>query len=690
MQEPPTISTIVKHTHFDDLWPCRNNAGLSVARSLSQNEARRQESSVNVPPHPEMPESSTNSSSPISADAEIDALRAIVEGTAQATGAEFFNALVRHLAQAIDAQYAFVAEFAGAKTRVRSLAFWAQNQIAPNIEFDLDGTPCQDVLAGSTCHYPAGVAEKFPRDKPLGEMSIESYLGVPLRDSDGEVLGHLAVFDERPMPAEPRRLFIFRIFAARAAAELNRLRMEQMLKESERQYRHLFDEAPIAYVYETTETEFITVNQAGMKLLGLKPEDVPGTFGMSLVAATPENRERLDAVFADIKQGKERGLFQLELRRKNDGQPVWVQFWSRPDPDGKHTRTVIIDITDLVMAQRAREQLQQQNAYLQEEIKATLNFDEIVGRSPALAAVLEHVRAVGPTDASVLVTGETGTGKELVARAVHSSSRRKDKPLIKVNCAALPAGLVESELFGHEKGAFTGAISRRTGRFELADGGTIFLDEIGELPLDMQAKLLRVLQEGEIDRIGGKAPVEVNVRVIAATNRDLAQSVRDKTFREDLFYRLNVFPIRLPALRERRTDIPLLAHYFADRITMQLGKSISGFDPATLDRLTAYAWPGNIRELENTIERAVILCVGRTLEVPAEMLPAQAAPLASATSDSTDLESVERSHIISALQKTSWVIDGPRGAAQILGLHPNTLRSRLKKLGISRPAHELS
>ena len=422
-----------------------------------------------------------------------------------------------------------------------------------------------------------------------------------------------------------------------------------MLKESEQRYRNLFDEAPIAYVYETTETEFITVNQAGMKLLGLKPEDVPGTFGMSLVAATPENRERLDAVFADIKQGKERGLFQLELRRKDDGQPVWVQFWSRPEPDGKHTRTMIIDITDLVMAQREREKLQQQNAYLQEEIKATLNFDEIVGRSPALAAVLEHVRAVGPTDASVLVTGETGTGKELIARAVHSASRRKDKPLIKVNCAALPAGLVESELFGHEKGAFTGAISRRTGRFELADGGTIFLDEIGELPLEMQAKLLRVLQEGEIDRIGGKSPVEVDVRVIAATNRDLAQAVKDKTFREDLFYRLNVFPIRLPALRERRTDIPLLAHYFADRIAMQLGKPIDGFDPATLDRLTAYAWPGNIRELENIIERAVILCVGRTLEVPAEMLPPPPQRRQSHPADSTNLEAVERSHILSAL-----------------------------------------
>jgi PAS domain S-box-containing protein len=306
------------------------------------------------------------------------------------------------------------------------------------------------------------------------------------------------VFDERAMPPEPKRLFIFRIFAARAAAELNRLRMEQMLKSSEQRYRDLFDEAPIPYVYEDTDTRFVSVNQAGMKLLGLKPEDVPGTVGMSLVASTEKNREQLDAAFKEIRQGKESGLLELELRRKDNDEPVWVQFWSRPEPDGKHTRTMIIDITARVLAEREKARLQQQNAYLQEEIKATLNFDEIVGRSPALSAVLEHVRAVGLTDATVLITGETGTGKELIARAIHSASRRKDKPLIKLNC--------------HEKGAFTGAIARRVGRFELADGGTIFLDEIGELPLEMQAKLLRVLQEGEFDRIGGKVRVRADVR----------------------------------------------------------------------------------------------------------------------------------------------------------------------------------
>lgn len=523
--------------------------------------------------------------------AEIAALRAIVEGTADETGDKFFQALVEHLAAALGVSYAFVSEFRGqastsiAQQHVRTLAYWAKGRIIENIEFELDGTPCQDVIAGQMCHYPSGVQQRFPRDLGLVKLMTESYLGVPLMDAVGRVLGHLAVFDDRPMPPEPRTLFIFKIFAARAAAELNRLRMEQMLQESEQRYRDLFEEAPIAYVYEDTETRFVSVNRAGMKLLGLLPEDVPGTVGWSLVAKNEQNEAQLAAAFKEIQQGKERGLVELELRRKDDGRPIWVQFWSRPEPDGKHTRTMLIDITDRVLAEREKARLLQQNAYLQEEIKATLNFDEIVGRSPALAAVLEHVRAVGPTDASVLLTGETGTGKELVARAIHSVSRRKDKPLIKVNCAALPAGLVESELFGHEKGAFTGAISRRVGRFELADGGTVFLDEIGELPLEMQAKLLRVLQEGEIDRIGGKGPTEVDVRVIAATNRDLAQAVRDKSFREDLFYRLNVFPIRLPALRERQEDIALLASYFAMRFANRLGKPIDGISAETLSTL---------------------------------------------------------------------------------------------------------
>ena len=347
----------------------------------------------------------------------IDALREIVEATAESTGEEFFQSLVEHLATAIQVQYAFVAEFAQAPKRVRTLAYWTKDRIAGNIEFNLAGTPCEEVIAGALCHHPTGVQERFPQDAGLIDLGIQSYLGVPLVDSEGQVLGHLAVFDDRPMPLQPKKLLIFRIFASRAAAELNRLRMEQLLKESEKRYRDLFDEAPIPYVFEDTQTRFVRANRAAMKLLGLRAEDVPGTVGLSLVASTPDNQKRLRAAFEDIRRGKESELVELELRRKDDGRPVWVQFWSRPEPDGKHTRTMIIDITDRVLAERERARLQQQNLYLQEEINASRDFQEIVGRTPALAAVLENVRRVAPTDASVLITGQTGTGKGNLAQS---------------------------------------------------------------------------------------------------------------------------------------------------------------------------------------------------------------------------------------------------------------------------------
>jgi formate hydrogenlyase transcriptional activator len=647
----------------------------------------------------------TTVDAPPSAVDETTALRMLAEGTARATGADFFRALVGNLAAAIDVRYAFVAEFTSDRSRVRTLAYWKVDRIVDNVEYSLGGTPCEDVVRGGLCHHPQDVGRLFPLDPPLAAMGIESYLGVPLVDPEGNVLGHLAVFDERPMPVRPRRLYLFEIFAARAAAELLRIRLERQIRESEQRFRDLFEEAPIAYVFEDTATRFVHANRAAMELLGLRPEEVAGTIGMSLVAPDQSTQARIHDAFADIQQGKERGLPELELRRKDDGRPVWVRFWSRPEPDGKHTRTMIIDITARVLAEREKARLHQENLYLREEIKASSNFEEIVGRSTSLTAVLDQVRAVGPTEASVLIQGETGTGKELVARAVHSISRRRDKPLINVNCAALPAGLIESELFGHEKGAFTGAISRRIGRFELADGGTIFLDEIGELPLEMQAKLLRVLQEREIDRIGGPKPVRVDVRVIAASNRDLAKMAAEKAFRDDLYYRLNVFPILLPPLRERIDDIPLLAFYYLERFAARLGKSIQGIEPDTLRRLASYGWPGNIRELENIIERAVILCRGDRLEVaPAHLAGPLAGPLTepasilradaavgvvaapeAAPAAARSLEEVERRHILAVLAQTNWRIEGEQGAARILELPANTLRSRLKKLGIDRP-----
>jgi len=313
----------------------------------------------------------------------------------------------------------------------------------------------------------------------------------------------------------------------------------------------------------------------------------------------------------------------------------------------------------------------------------THNFEEIVGTSAALKAVLKQVGVVAPTESTVLILGETGTGKELIARAIHAASSRSRRPFVKLNCVAIPTGLLESELFGHEKGAFTGAIAQRIGRFELADGGTIFLDEVGDIPLELQTKLLRVLQEREFERLGSTRTLRTDARLIAATNRELRKMVEQRKFRDDLFYRLNVFPIYVPALRERSEDIPLLVNHFAQRFARRMNRTIETIPAETMAVLTRYPWPGNIRELQNLIERAVILSHGPVLQVPLQDLDNRTSPRRDNGKDQT-LEAAERAHILAILKETRWVLGGARGAAVRLGMNRSTLQFRLKKLGIVR------
>ena len=347
-----------------------------------------------------------------------------------------------------------------------------------------------------------------------------------------------------------------------------------------------------------------------------------------------------------------------------------------------------------------KSRLQQENRYLKQEISEAANLGEIIGSSPALQAALRKVAAVAPTDSTVLIHGETGTGKELFARALHAQSTRRDRPMIKLNCSAISAGLVESELFGHVRGAFTGATERRMGRFELADGGTLFLDEVSELPLETQAKLLRVLQEQEFEPVGSSKTVKVDVRVIAATNRELLADVHAGRFRSDLYYRLNVFPVDLPSLRDRPEDIASLAIHFMHRIARKLGKPIDRIAPATLSKLNNYTWPGNIRDLQNTIERAAVLSSGSELSVEWDLAPPASAAGTNGSGDARlpqprvsapigqpeaqSLEVIEREHIIAMLKKTRGVVEGPNGAAQLLDMNPSTVRFRMKKLGISK------
>jgi PAS domain S-box-containing protein len=399
--------------------------------------------------------------------------------------------------------------------------------------------------------------------------------------------------------------------------------------------------------------------------------------------------EHADAL-ADARAGESQAVWlpdPLEARRADGERFAAEASLSRYTLRGRPCHTLILrDLAERLQAQRTIQ-------YLQDELRSARGSDQVLGQSPAMISVLRDIAQVAATDASVLIQGETGTGKELVARAIHEASPRKQKPHVCVNCAAIPANLIESEFFGHERGAFTGATQRRDGRFLLADRGTLFLDEVGELPLDLQVKLLRALQEGEFEPVGGDRTIKVDVRVVAATNRDLAAAVQAGTFRQDLYYRLSVFPIRVPPLRERREDIDLLAQAFAVRAARRCGKRLGPLSAEDLGRLRAYPWPGNVRELENVIERAVITATdGGRLDLDRALPPAPASDDTArrAGSDDTiirtaaEFEQLERANLLRALESARWRIAGPGGAAELLAVNPSTLRSRMKALGIER------
>jgi PAS domain S-box-containing protein len=611
-------------------------------------------------------------------------LHAVAEGTAGEVGEAFFRSLVKNLALALGVQYAFVSEFCEGRTRVRTLAFWEGHHFKDNFDYAIANTPCEKVLAGELYHCVDKVSDQFPRHKQeLDDLAATSYLAIPVLNSSGQVLGHLAVMDTKPMPLDQFDLSIFKIFGTRAGAELERTHLEAILKENEERLSDLFDEAPIAYVNEGLDSKFIRANRTAMRTLGITPDQVEGTYGRNFIPETPDAQSRLKQAFDSIGRGTDTSGVVLELRRKDNGKPLWIQWWSRPHPSGTYTRTMFLDITDRVLLEQEKSRLEAHNLYLREEIKVSHNFEELIGSSASLKKVLSNVERVAPTESTALITGDTGTGKELIARAIHNLSPRKDRPLVKVNCAAIPSGLIESELFGHEKGAFTGALARRIGRFELADRGTLFLDEIGDLPLDLQSKLLRVLQEGEFERVGGAQTIKVNVRVIAATNRDLAKLSESGAYRADLFYRLNVFPIYLPPLREREGDVLPLAQYFMRKYAAAQGKKIERISERALVMLQQYHWPGNIRELEHVIERAVILTDGSELV----MVDWLATPKQDAEDGPpVTLEALEREHIVRVLENTNWRVSGDKGAAAVLGLKPTTLEARMKKLGITRSA----
>jgi PAS domain S-box-containing protein len=630
---------------------------------------------------------------------EEGTLRAVVEGTASATGAEFYRLLAQNLARALDTYGAWVTEYDEARERLRALAFWFGGKWIEDYEYAIAGTPCETAIKEARLvHLPEPVVGLYPgQPQAFRDSGIVSYLGAPLLSSEGKVLGHVAVVDVRPMPADKKLVSLFEIFANRALAEMLRMRLEDDLRERQEKLGRLIDSAMDAIVELDGDMRVTLMNAAAEKVFGETAGRVRGQGAERLLGASATRRLAAYAEELEQRGESERSMWLPDgLAAEPPGRRAFPAeaTLSRFEMRGRPFYTLILrNIDDRLEAERTIRSLSAQTEYLRHEIEADHGFDEIVGTSLALRAALTGVAQVAPTAATVLLTGETGTGKELFARAIHNRSARKGRPLIKVNCAAIPASLIESEFFGHERGAFTGATQRREGRFALADGGTIFLDEIGELPLELQGKLLRVLQEGEFEPVGGSRPRRVDVRVIAATNRDLEREVREGRFREDLFYRLNVFPLRLPPLRERGDDVVLLAEAVARRLAQELGKAVGPLSASDVIALKTYPWPGNARELRNVIERALITSSEGRLRLDAilrgalDSSPETRDPIPGTPDEIlTDarLRQRERENMIAALERTGWRVGGTNGAAELLGVSPSTFKSRMKALAIAR------
>jgi PAS domain S-box-containing protein len=641
-------------------------------------------------------------------------LRDLVDSQASVTAAEELQR--RALRAETDL---LAAEYAVQETRRRYRAFFVNNadalwqvDIDEPIPLDLPLdeivdrfyrsarlSDCNDVYArlkgaaNATQLVGAAIDDLMPRRDPQRFAQMRQILDAGLRGERVELSDHVpdGTETDRIVTATPiiENGCLVQLYGI--SCDITRLRKTELaLRESERSYRTVFDSAQDA-LFLIREEIVVECNPKSEELFGRPRDQIVGRTPYALSPPRqPDGRDSKDAARDYLARAIAGTPQFFEWRHsKGNSAPFDAEVGLNPVPlaNGGLILATVRDITE--RKQRERElrelkaRLENENIQLREVIHVGQEPQALMGESEAMRRVLNDIRTVGPTNATVLILGETGVGKELVARALHQVSQLEDRPLVTVNCAALTGTLIESEFFGHERGAFTGAVARKRGRFELADGGTIFLDEVGDLPLDLQAKLLRVLQYGEFERVGGTETLKVNVRVIAATNRDLEAAVRSGTFRADLYYRLNVFPIEVPPLRKRRSDIPLLIQHCLSKLSRNLGKPLTAVTPRSLDQLMEHDWPGNVRELFHVLERAAIRTRGTVVEVEEVLGAPRQSPEPAVPSPR--LEDVERLHILAMLRETNWVIEGPQGAASRVGLHPNTLRYRMRKLGIERP-----
>ncbi|WP_373495930.1 sigma 54-interacting transcriptional regulator [Aquiflexum sp.] len=622
-------------------------------------------------------------------------IRIIVEHTHSQFGRDYFRVLVRHLSEALEVKGAWVTELLEKEQRLKSYAFWLAGKYVDHYEYDIVNTPCAKVVESRDCLLvPENVVQLFPLDPDLTPLNAVSYMGYPLFDENRKVIGHLAILHDAPLHPTKEQEAVFSLFVQRANAELIRLRTFEALQERKLRLSTLISNMHNA-ILEVDELGFVSMaNPASCQLLGMPMEDLEGSLLFSHFETESSSVLRnilKNAKNPSVKENSVAIRKELNLYNTN-GQtiPVEASFCSYWINSELFLTILIRDFKELRRAEQRIKILEEDSQRI-----GNIASDSILGECPAIQKIKDDIQQVAKSNSTVLLLGESGTGKEVFAKEIHHQSTRKDKPLIIVNCAAIPANLIESEFFGHEKGAFTGALQRREGRFSLADGGTIFLDELGELPLDLQPKLLRVLQEGEFETLGGNRTIKVDVRVIAATNRDLQSMVKEGTFREDLYYRLKVIPIHLPALRKRGKDILLLADLFIKKFSKANSKKIFPINHEISNMLLDYNWPGNIRELQHVIERAVILSKDGHLHLE-RFLPHNF-PLEELENNNhtqinvkrvltvQELEELEKQNIIAALEQTSWKISGNSGAAALLGIPPTTLNSKIKVFGLERP-----
>ncbi|MCB9655296.1 MAG: sigma 54-interacting transcriptional regulator [Deltaproteobacteria bacterium] len=640
--------------------------------------------------------------------------RGVAEGTAGETGSEFFAHLTRSLSQTIRTFGAWVTEWRPVERRLHSYSMYLDNAFVEDFNYDVAGTPCERVVEhkGSLIHIEDNIIDLYPQNQVVQATRAVSFMGIALVDLDDTVLGHLAVLDTKPMPADVRLEALFRVFSLRATSELRRLRAKRAIAAREAQLARLIDGAMDAIVELDAHLAITHANRSAESVFGAAARDLEGqAFSRFLNEESTTKLRGLARALDASPAGKRASWVAGGLTSRTvDGSPFPAEatLSRSPDTEGAvHYTLVLRNVNERTEAERAIEALSSEAEYLRSLRSPGGRPSQMIGESPAFVSMRQKIEEVAPTDATVLVTGETGTGKELVADALHALSPRKGKRIIKINCGAIPENLIESEFFGHEAGAYTGATRAREGRFTLADEGTLFLDEIGELPLALQPKLLRILQSGAFEPVGSSKTRRVNVRVVAATHRNLAEDVKAGRFREDLYYRLAVFPIEVPPLRCRRDDVPRLARVLIKQIAARMGKTLEPLSDFALDQLSLYEWPGNVRELVNVLERAVITARNGLIDLHGA-LPEISAPRATPTPIVSDAESgsasessslsewgeapriltfdelreFEKKNFERALHRASGIIAGPSGAAALLGMKPSTMRSRLIALGI--------